>query len=146
MVNWALSRGLAVLVDLHHFHAFTASPSANTEEFYALWQQVAQHFADAPPTVAFELLNEPWNAATTSVMNRTYRETIRRIRLTNPNRTIFVGPGNYNSLDELSLDSGLGLQLPNDDLNIIATVHSYEPYYFTHQGAEWALPDTGTTG
>jgi len=79
-------------------------------------------------------------------MNKIYAEAIRRIRGTNPSRTIFVGPGNYNSLDELSLDNGQGLLLPNNDLNVIATVHSYDPYYFTHQGAEWALPDTATVG
>jgi endoglucanase len=141
MVNGALNRGLAVLVDLHHFHDFTSNPSANREKFYAIWRQVAARYSNAPPTVAFELLNEPNGAATTAVINPIFTETIRQIRQSNPKRTIFVGPGDYNSINELA-----NLTLPASDMNLIATVHCYDPYYFTHQGAEWALPDTATTG
>jgi endoglucanase len=78
-------------------------------------------------------------------MNRIYPEAIRQIRVTNPNRTLFVGPGDWNGILELKLNSG-GLVLPDDDKNLIAAVHCYDPYYFTHQGAEWALPDTATVG
>jgi endoglucanase len=141
LVSQARNAGLGVIVDLHHFDAFNTNPSANAPKFYAIWRQVAAHYATAPETVAFELLNEPNGAATTSVLNPIYAETIRQIRQTNPNRTIFVGPSQYNSIDELSRFS-----LPADERNLILTVHLYDPYYFTHQGAEWALPDTGTTG
>lgn len=141
LVNNALNRGLAVLLDLHHFNEFTAKPTANTNEFYAIWKQVAAHYASRPANFAFELLNEPNDAATTTVLNPIYAETIRLIRLTNPGRTIFVGPGEFNSIDQLSF-----LSLPKTDLNLIVTVHCYDPYYFTHQGAEWALPDTAITG
>jgi endoglucanase len=35
--------------------------------------------------------------------------------------------------------------LPANDQNLMVTVHCYDPYYFTHQGAEWD-PDCKTTG
>ena len=38
------------------------------------------------------------------------------------------------------------LRLPDDDENLIVTVHNYDPFYFTHQGATWAGPDTKVTG
>ena len=141
LVNNARNAGLAVLIDLHHFKDYYANPNANAEKLYAIWRQVAAHYASFPATVAFELLNEPFGAATTSLVSQHYAEAIRQIRQTNPNRTLFVGPSQYNSIDELSK-----LSLPADDKNLIVTVHMYDPYYFTHQGAEWALPDTGTTG
>ena len=31
--------------------------------------------------------------------------------------------------------------LPSKDDNLIVTVHCYDPFYFTHQGASWAGPD-----
>ena len=133
LVNTAMSHGLAVLVDLHHFDAFTTSPVANTGKFMRIWEQVAARYATTPDTVAFELLNEPKDAATTAVLNPIYADTIRLIRKTNPNRTLFVGPGEFNSIRELP-----ALTLPADDSNLIVTVHSYDPFLFTHQGATWA--------
>ena len=146
MVNAALKEGLGVIVDLHSFVEFMADPQGNQQKFYAIWRQVGAHYSNAPPTVAFELLNEPNGAATTVMMNQTYPEAIRQLRLTNPDRTIFLGPGQWNGMDELKIESSASLILPDDDTNLITTVHCYDPYYFTHQGAEWALPDTATIG
>ena len=146
LVNAALNQGLSVILDFHGFTPFISDPAGNREKFYALWRQVGAHYSNAPPTVAFELLNEPNGAATTTVMNQIYPEAIRQLRLTNPNRTLFLGPGQWNGLDELRIGSSTGLYLPDYDTNLIAAVHCYDPFYFTHQGAEWALPDTATTG
>lgn len=141
LVQMAVSRGLGVIIDWHHFDAFMLNPSANTNQFHAIWQQIAQRYANQPDNVAFELLNEPINAAYTLTMNRIYPETIRRVRLSNPNRTLFVGPGNANSIDSLN-----ELILPNTDSNLVVTVHMYDPFYFTHQATTWTGNDTSTRG
>ena len=141
LVTNALSRELSILINLHHFDEFTTDPQANRAKFHALWKQIAQHYAQSPNRLAFELLNEPKDAATTEVMNTIYSETISIIRPSNPTRTIFVGPGKWNSLDEVEK-----LKLPAEDRNLIVTVHSYEPFLFTHQGASWTAPTTATTG
>jgi endoglucanase len=141
MVTNASALGLNVMIDFHHFNEFTSDPAANTAWFQAIWRQVAAHYAAAPAGVTFELLNEPKDAATTVVLNPIFAETIRQIRLTNPHRTIFVGPGRWNSPEEL-----VNLRLPDDDDNIIVTLHCYDPMHFTHQGAGWAGPDQKVTG
>jgi endoglucanase len=141
LVTNALARGLNAIVNIHHFDAFTSEPVQQKQKFYGLWKQIAAHYADAPVGVAFELINEPKDKATTAVLNPIYAETIRLIRKSNPTRTIFLGPGKWNSIDELPL-----LQLPDDDDNLIVTVHCYDPFYFTHQGASWAGPDVKTKG
>lgn len=146
LVNSAVARKLSVIVDLHHFEEFIANPAGAKPKLLALWQQVAEHYAAASDAVAFEFLNEPNGAATTAVMNPIYAELIQLVRQSNPNRTLFVGPGEWNGLGELKTGTNPGLVLPNNDQNIIVTAHCYDPYYFTHQGAEWALPDTATTG
>ncbi len=141
LVNAALKNNLGVIVNIHHFDDFTTDPKGQTPKFLAIWKQLAEHYARAPEGLALELLNEPKDAATTKVMNPIYSEAIRTIRAVDPGRTIFVGPGKWNGIDELNR-----LRLPDDDENLIVTVHSYDPFQFTHQGATWAGPDTKITG
>jgi endoglucanase len=136
LVTNATALGLNVIINIHNFDKFTSAPEANAEWFYAIWRQVAAHYARSPSSVAFELLNEPKDAATTVRVNPIYAEAIRQIRRTNPQRAIFVGPGKWNSPDELP-----NLRLPENDDNIIVTLHCYAPMFFTHQGASWVKGD-----
>jgi endoglucanase len=140
LVTNATAHGLAAIVNIHHFDAFTSDPAAHKAKFLALWRQIAAHYARAPASVAFELLNEPKDAATTTVMNPIYAEAIALIRRAQPERLLLVGPGKWNSLDELP-----ALRLPEDD-RLLVTVHCYEPFLFTHQGASWAGRSPRTRG
>lgn len=139
VVTNALANNLAVIINIHHFEDLDREPIANTEKFVALWRQIAAHYQKFPGTVAFELDNEPHDAARTTVMNPIYARAIAEIRKTNPHRTIFAGP-EWNRISELK-----NLVLPDDD-NVIVTVHCYDPFLFTHQGATWAGKDTQVTG
>jgi len=143
-VDWvvtnALGNGLAVLINIHDFNELNADPAGMTPEFLAIWGQVASHYSKFPRSLAFELDNEPHGEATTERMNPIYAQAIALIRQTNPHRTIFVEPGDWGSIDELK-----HLVLPPDD-NVIVSVHCYEPFHFTHQGAGWAGPDQKQTG
>lgn len=140
VVTNALAEHLAVIINVHHFDAFMKDPAGQTDKLLAIWRQVAAHYAKSPNTLAFELLNEPAGAATTQVMNPIYARAIAEIRRSNPRRTLFVEPGKWGSIEELK-----NLVLPPDN-NLIVSVHCYDPFYFTHQGATWAGPDTKVTG
>ncbi len=140
VVTGLLSRGVNVLLNVHHFDEFYANPASWTNKLYAIWDQLATHYAGYGEELAFEILNEPHDQATTAIMNGVYAHIIPRIRALNPDRTIFIGPGQWNGIDQLS-----GLRLPPGDSNIVVTVHSYAPFYFTHQGAEWTGSSTATT-
>jgi len=140
VVTNALANHLAVMINIHHFDELDRDPAGNAEKFLAIWRQIAAHYAKFSSRLAFELDNEPHDNAKTAVMNPIYARAIAEIRKTNPRRTIFVEPGNWGSVDELK-----NLVLPPDD-NVIVSVHCYEPFYFTHQGATWAGPDTKVTG
>lgn len=137
----ALSHGLAVMMNIHGFDQFTSNPIVESDKFVAIWKQIATHYAGLPDTVAFELLNEPKDAATTQVLNPIFARAIAEIRKTNPNRTIVWAPGRWNQVSELK-----NLVLPNEDGNILVSIHCYDPFYFTHQGASWAGPDVKTKG
>jgi endoglucanase len=141
LVDAGVREKLGILINIHHFDDFTSDPKALTAKFEAIWAQLAAHYARSPESLAFELLNEPKDAATTMVLNPIFAKTIKMIRKTNPSRTIFLGPGRWNSIGELP-----DLRLPDDDENLIVSVHNYDPFFFTHQGATWSGPDTKVTG
>ncbi|HEY4417632.1 MAG TPA: glycoside hydrolase family 5 protein [Verrucomicrobiae bacterium] len=136
----ALANHLAVMINIHHFDELDQDPVAATDEFLKIWQQIAARYKNLPAQVAFELDNEPHDQATTALMNPIYARAIALIRTNNPQRTIFVEPGSWGSIDELK-----NLVLPPDD-NVIVSVHCYEPFHFTHQGASWTTADVQQTG
>lgn len=140
VVTNALANHLAVIINIHHFNEFDRDPAGQTDKFLAIWRQIARHYADQPASVAFELENEPHDAATTAVVNPIFARAISEIRITNPHRTIFVDPGDWGKIAELK-----NLVLPSDD-NVIVSVHCYEPFLFTHQGAGWAGEGVKATG
>jgi len=139
-VDWAIEQaeanGLSVIIDMHHYDEIHADPLAEQERFLAMWRQIAVRYADSGSHVLFELLNEPHQTfdVEPSLWNDLAARTLAVVRETNPDRAILIGPVGYNGIDRLS-----DLELP-DDPNIIATVHVYEPFEFTHQGAPWVDP------
>jgi len=131
-VKEALANNLMVILDLHNFTDIAKDPLGYKPRFLAYWKQIAVHFQDAPDTVLFELLNEPNRKLTPELWNEFLSEVLPIIRATNPTRTLVIGPPFWNSIDHLD-----DLALPEDDRNIIVTVHYYLPMRFTHQGAPW---------
>ena len=132
-VQNALNSDLIVILDMHEFGAMGNDPQGNKDRFLAFWRQVSERLKDAPDRVLFEILNEPSRKLTPQMWNEYFREALAIIRKTNPTRTVIIGPANYNSIGSLN-----DLDLPEDDRNIILTVHYYSPMDFTHQGAAWA--------
>lgn len=135
-VDWvvenALQQGLVVILDFHHYLELMEDPQEHQARFLSIWDQVARRYQQAPDSVYFELLNEP-NGNISGDWNDILNEAIQVVRASNPRRTIIVGPVNWNSIS--SLDT---LELPEQDRNLIVTFHYYQPFSFTHQGAEWA--------
>ena len=131
-VKEALENHLMVILDLHNFTDIAKDPEGYKPRFLAYWKQIAAHFQDAPDSVLFELLNEPNRKLTPELWNEFLSEVLPIIRAMNPTRTLVIGPPFWNSIDHLD-----DLVLPEDDRNIIVTVHYYQPMRFTHQGAPW---------
>jgi endoglucanase len=141
VTGWALERDLAVVINFHHYDALFLDPNGHEERFLAMWAQVAEHFQDAPPTMVFEILNEPHDSLTPGRWNQMLVEALAVIRENNPDRIVVIGPGEWNGVRALK-----HLELPEDDRNLIVTFHYYSPFQFTHQGAEWASGSEGWLG
>lgn len=135
-LDWAVQQALAnhllVILDLHEFQAMGENPDANKDRFLAAWRQIAERYKDQSSDVLFEILNEPNKKLTPELWNQLLRETLAIIRQTNPTRTVVIGPASWNNINQLDK-----LELPENDRQIIATVHYYNPFAFTHQGAAW---------
>lgn len=134
--DWAVRQGLdnrlSVILNIHHYLEIMEAPEAHKARFLAIWGQIAEHYRDYPQTLYFELLNEPNGRLTAALWNEYLAEAIAVIRKTNPTRKIVVGTAEWGGLTALAQ-----LQIPADDPHLIVTYHYYNPFPFTHQGAEW---------
>jgi endoglucanase len=128
----ALEKGLTVLLNWHHHDELNSDPTHHRSDFVAGWETIARHFKSCPPQLYLELLNEPHDALTTELTNSLHAETLTTIRKIDPQRIILVSPGSWGGIRELER-----IRLPDGDDRLIVTVHCYEPFYFTHQGAGW---------
>ncbi len=95
-----------------------------------MWKQIQRNFfGKGYNNLFFEIYNEP------TISNNKWKETIttlvQYLRYEDANRIYIIGGTNYNNLDQLK---ELG-KIADD--KIFYTFHFYEPFIFTHQGANW---------
>jgi endoglucanase len=140
-VKTALANNLQVILDEHDFTVCGNGAEVCKPRLMAFWEQVAEHYKDAPNDVIFEILNEPNTQVTPEIWNAWLKEGLAIIRKTNPRRNVIIGPASWNNIHYLDR-----LELPADDRNIIATVHYYLPMEFTHQGAPWNRATANLSG
>jgi len=143
VVDAALANKLHIIVNMHHHESLYANPAVEKERFLSQWNQIATHFKDYPDSLLFEVLNEPHGQITPAIWNTFFADALTEIRKTNPERVVLLGVAEYGGLGAIPQ-----LQLPNDE-HIILSPHYYNPFNFTHQGAEWVGPQAngwlGTT-
>ena len=131
-VDQALSHKLVAIINVHHFDKMYSDPDKNEAKLLALWKQIAERYRERSDRLSFELLNEPNGKLTDERWNAVIPKLLDTIRASNPKRIVIVGPGQWNNLNNLDK-----LRLPEKDRNLIVTFHYYNPFHFTHQGAEW---------
>ncbi len=135
-IDWVVAEAkahhLTAILDFHNYNEMMKDPASQEARFLGLWKQIAEHYQNEPATILFELLNEPNNKLDAATWNQILAKNLAVIRPTNPNRLIVVGGVRWNGIRALS-----DLVLPDDDQNLVATFHYYDPMKFTHQGASW---------
>ncbi|MGB9456699.1 MAG: glycoside hydrolase family 5 protein [Bryobacteraceae bacterium] len=141
VVKNALANDLTVILDEHDYTFCGEHADVCRTKLLAFWQQVAEIYKDAPPSVIFEILNEPNGELTAERWNALMKEALAVIRQTNPVRNVVIGPALWNGIHALDK-----LELPEDDRHIIVTVHYYLPMAFTHQGASWSKQTAHLSG
>jgi endoglucanase len=124
----------AVSLDLHAGDVFERGADRAEADLLDLWRAVANRvqFLDTEK-LAVELLNEPQTESGIwwPIAGRLAAE-VRRVL---PSHTIVVGPAGPQRHETLA-----GLE-PLGDPNVIYAIHYYDPFAFTHQGADWGGAD-----
>jgi len=123
--------GIACIIDMHQIPvpALEADPREK-RKLTALWKRITERYRRSKTTIVFEILNEP-RVKDTDKWRSYLAELIAMIRRADIGRTVIVaGPG-WGDAEDLIKLGNLGIT------NVIYTFHFYEPFVFTHQGADW---------
>lgn len=142
-VNWVMANckkyGFKLVLVYHYGNLNNDNYVTETVNIINLWQTVAKSYiTESANFLYFEIYNEP--TVSDAIWKDAAYNIVQGIRKTDRKRTLLVGASNYNSIYELSRYVRLA------DENIIYSFHFYEPFFFTHQGAEWVGNQVATTG
>lgn len=138
VIRDALDRRLTVILAFHGFDALRRDPATHGDTFTAIWAALARHYAGWPDGLVFELYNEPAHALTSRRANALYARALAAIRPRHPARWVVLDGGDWASVASLA-------RLHRHDTRTVRSFHYYEPWDFTHQGAEWLDDPPGAT-
>jgi endoglucanase len=135
-IDWAIDQAtkhkLNIIVNVHHYGEMDTNPDEHSPRLVAMWEQIGERYKGRGANLYFELLNEPHTKLVDAKWNEVAAKLLATVRKTNPTRPVIIGPPFWNGI--WALDK---LKLPADP-NVIVTVHLYDPFEFTHQGAPWS--------
>jgi endoglucanase len=132
--------GFKLIIDYHNGNFNENNFPEETKSIINLWLKLVKRYKNVSgDDLFFEIYNEPPHMDPQIWKDAAYN-IVTAIRKLDVNRTLIVGASNYNSIYELSRFVRLA------DENIIYTFHFYEPFLFTHQGAEWVGDQESTVG
>ncbi|NKI30355.1 glycoside hydrolase family 5 protein [Croceivirga thetidis] len=144
VVDYGIENDLFVIINVHHDDDWVQLVSSEKEyvksRLSSLWQQVATHFKDYNEQLIFDILNEPrlkgtsleWtggDAESRSILNEYHQVGVDAVRATGGNNTsrfLMVSTYAASTLDGPMND----LVIPNNDPNIIISLHTYFPWSF----------------
>ncbi|MEO6149264.1 MAG: cellulase family glycosylhydrolase [Mucilaginibacter sp.] len=140
VVKQCKAYGFKLVIDYHYGSLTDTSYLTETPQIINFWLQIAKRYSnERTDYLFFEIYNEPPHMDPKVWKDAAYN-IVTAIRKVDKDRTLIVGGSNFNSIYELSRTERLA------DENIIYTFHFYEPFFFTHQGADWVGSQSATTG
>ncbi|WP_298511144.1 cellulase family glycosylhydrolase [uncultured Kordia sp.] len=141
VVDWALSKGLVAIIDVHGDHWFWESYDASSshyktgndrlaaeDRFRAIWRDISVRFQNKSENLLFEIMNEAYFSMSATEVDVVNADILSIIRTTNSTRNVIVNGGGLNSWEAPLQMSSTFL---NSDNYLIATFHYYKPFSFT---------------
>jgi endoglucanase len=135
-VDWVIenasANGLNVVINMHHYDLLFSDLDEHEERFVAIWRQIVLRYREMPDALYYEPLNEPHDELTASRWNKLLARTVAAIRELDKVHTIVVTGAEWGGITGLQQ-----LQVPEGEENYVCSFHYYQPFPFTHQGADW---------
>ena len=121
VVDYVYEEGMYVIINAHHEDDWLIPVEEDLEErktiMKNIWTQVAEYFKDYDYHLLFETMNEVRLIGTEFEWNEGTKEAERAI----------IIPVYGARASDIAIDD---LEIPDDDPNIIITIHAYHPYFF----------------
>ena len=146
IVDEGLKNDMHVIINTHHDDWIVPTESEAdrvSDRLASIWTQVSNHFSAYGDKLIFEVMNEPrlhnspeeWSGGTQEgrdVVNRYQKVSVDAIRATGGNNSTrhLMIPTYAASTTSSAMED---LVVPNDDPNIIISLHSYFPWSFAGQ-------------
>jgi aryl-phospho-beta-D-glucosidase BglC (GH1 family) len=129
VVDWALERGLFVIINAHHDNWIKENytNALYRARFDSIWAQVSAYFSNKPDRLMFEILNEP-HGLTKPQNDELHARVLSIIRRTNPTRIVVIQGNEWGGAQEL-----IDMAVPEDDY-LIGSFHTYDPWPFGLEG------------
>ena len=110
VTDWALSKGLVVIIDVHGDRWFWESYDVSSTEyktgndrlaaedrFRAIWQAISVRFQNKSENLLFEIMNEAYFSMSATEVDTVNADILAIIRNTNTTRNVIVNGGGLNS-------------------------------------------------
>lgn len=140
-IEWCKELNMRVILDFHilrsHYFNDTEnmtlwSSEAEQNKLSCMWKKLSAEFNQYPNSLlAYELLNEPV-PDTPGQWNKLSSRLINELRILEQDRMIVLDASSHSSIGALST-----LAVPQNDPNIMLSVHFYTPHLLTHYQAGW---------
>jgi len=131
VIDKAIAEGLYVIINMHHHDEIFENPDGVKPRFISQWAQISEYFKSYDQKLLFEVMNEPNTNLVGAKWNLFFKDALTEIRKTNPIRGVLMGIAPWGGLS-----GAPNIVFPDDDYTIF-TIHYYDPFNFTHQGAGW---------
>ncbi len=143
-ITWAKAAGVYLILNLHVPQGGFQSQGKGWDLWQkpelqnraiALWRAIAQRYQNEPVVLGYDLLNEPGVPNNKNQWQQLAQRMVTEIRKVDTVHPIIIE--RVNSINrQWTNDRDMNFVKVNDD-NIIYTFHSYDPYFYTHQGIPW---------
>jgi aryl-phospho-beta-D-glucosidase BglC (GH1 family) len=143
-VAWAKQHGVYLILNIHIPQGGFQSTgngwalwekAENQKRLIALWKAIAARYKDEPVIMGYDLLNEPGVPKSKQEWKTLAQTLVNEIRSVDKRHPIFIE--RVNSVKKnWDNDKEMNYVLVEGE-NLIYEFHIYDPYFYTHQLAEW---------